>query len=40
MDGKTEQYWRYSDYAASKNDGTLDAHTKIYFDTNWLTSTL
>lgn len=34
MDGKTEQCGHYPDYAALKNDGTLNAHTMFFFETN------
>ena len=29
VDGKTEKCWHYSDHAASKNDGTLNAHASF-----------
>lgn len=33
IDGRTEQCWCYSDYAALKNDGSFNMHTKFYFCT-------
>ena len=34
-----ERHYHAENYAALKNDGTLNAYEKFYFDTKWLTFT-